>query len=828
MDNYIKREKAILSKKRNLSTRFTLGTVLFVLFSLFSCTISVNLVGELDEATEGNFPLSSAPTNLVVDSVSSGDVVTLTWDAYPESFDGYKLYLGSSTDVTTSDTLVTTSTANSYSFTASSGTVYYYAVLAYKGNSESPLSDVLEYSIYCGNGFIETGETCDDGNQSYGDGCSPICIIEVADTTAPVLTSIAVSGTATGAGGTYAPGDKVSVSWTVTDDISGYFGADLYLMQDGGGGQIAQVEGLGTGNFSYTFTVSEVVGGGLYYPAIVLYDYAGNASAYFYHSINDPTFLTWAIYNSGTLGALNISTVLPASVNVEPMTWPPASAVLILPDGSLTQSSLSALGDVQWYKMNVSAGNNYLYYILDSSNSSWAGGGMSLSVYQTSGTALFESEFGWNMPVSVVAPLNEVVYLQVRAIDAVGSFGVGAWEKLPGGVCGDGVLNFSESCDDGNVLSGDGCTATCEKEPLSALATDITNVNAGAGQKANITLQTHPFVQSNIVIWYHPLMNKYVVKSGIQSAPGVWDFQFPGGPYVENGNWYISTITIDDFLDTHFEYQYNLPSYDLFYNGTGPSPTAYNAISLNITGSTPDTTLPKLLSTTVPAGIYYYDNRVIIDMDASDSGAGIELGYVEMRDENGVFYGSAPAWHTGGNTYSADLRLQGAAFTNRAIYPQIYLYERAGNNVYYYYNPVNTGVYSYDTMFIPSGEVVSSVSANSVTMGTTAVSANLTVGGPYTQYNMTNYGEGHIFTFNAVSGITYTVFWDDTFDGSGGTTANVQVSTYNADYTPAGVGALEKDAGFTFPYLFTSTTTGLIYLEVRSTNGGGTYKIRVQ
>ncbi|MFH2005061.1 MAG: DUF4215 domain-containing protein [bacterium] len=32
------------------------------------------------------------------------------------------------------------------------------------------------------------------------------------------------------------------------------------------------------------------------------------------------------------------------------------------------------------------------------------------------------------------------------------------------GVCGDGVLDTGEQCDDGNTVSGDGCSATCQNE----------------------------------------------------------------------------------------------------------------------------------------------------------------------------------------------------------------------------------------------------------------------------------------------------------------------------------------------------------------------------
>lgn len=31
-------------------------------------------------------------------------------------------------------------------------------------------------------------------------------------------------------------------------------------------------------------------------------------------------------------------------------------------------------------------------------------------------------------------------------------------------MCGNGIINLSEQCDDGNTVSGDGCSATCTIE----------------------------------------------------------------------------------------------------------------------------------------------------------------------------------------------------------------------------------------------------------------------------------------------------------------------------------------------------------------------------
>ena len=51
------------------------------------------------------------------------------------------------------------------------------------------------HSVRCGNGVIETGETCDDGNTVSGDGCSSTCIMEVPNGAPSSLTITVVSDT---------------------------------------------------------------------------------------------------------------------------------------------------------------------------------------------------------------------------------------------------------------------------------------------------------------------------------------------------------------------------------------------------------------------------------------------------------------------------------------------------------------------------------------------------------------------------------------------------------------------------------------------------------
>ncbi|HEX2671253.1 MAG TPA: DUF4215 domain-containing protein, partial [Polyangiaceae bacterium] len=60
----------------------------------------------------------------------------------------------------------------------------------------------------------------------------------------------------------------------------------------------------------------------------------------------------------------------------------------------------------------------------------------------------------------------------------------GSCVKCRKGICGDGVIyaKKDEQCDDGNLVSGDGCSATCKAEPVElALGDDFTCVRSSTG-----------------------------------------------------------------------------------------------------------------------------------------------------------------------------------------------------------------------------------------------------------------------------------------------------------------------------------------------------------
>ena len=57
-------------------------------------------------------------------------------------------------------------------------------------------------------------------------------------------------------------------------------------------------------------------------------------------------------------------------------------------------------------------------------------------------------------------------------------------------VCGNGVLDIGEQCDDGNKLAGDCCSPTCKFEPLGSLCTDGNPCTTDACNGAGVCLPT--------------------------------------------------------------------------------------------------------------------------------------------------------------------------------------------------------------------------------------------------------------------------------------------------------------------------------------------------
>jgi cysteine-rich repeat protein len=61
-----------------------------------------------------------------------------------------------------------------------------------------------------------------------------------------------------------------------------------------------------------------------------------------------------------------------------------------------------------------------------------------------------------------------------------------------GGPCGDGLREFGEECDDGNLTGGDGCSSVCEIEPCNDVDIDGDGISACAGDCAPLDAAVYP------------------------------------------------------------------------------------------------------------------------------------------------------------------------------------------------------------------------------------------------------------------------------------------------------------------------------------------------
>ena len=67
-------------------------------------------------------------------------------------------------------------------------------------------------------------------------------------------------------------------------------------------------------------------------------------------------------------------------------------------------------------------------------------------------------------------------------------------------MCGDGVQDAGEECDDGNVFSDDGCSPTCTEEPCRAAP--AIGCRLPAAGKALLKMKTNPFAPAKSqIVW---------------------------------------------------------------------------------------------------------------------------------------------------------------------------------------------------------------------------------------------------------------------------------------------------------------------------------------
>lgn len=103
----------------------------------------------------------------------------------------------------------------------------------------------------------------------------------------------------------------------------------------------------------------------------------------------------------------------------------------------------------------------------------------------------------------------------VACTGVIGDPGPGGDDDVPGPDCGDSVINSGETCDDGNNVSGDGCSAACSVEASPALSVVVDNT-AVTTELMSETMLTLTFTASG---GFSGPVNVTASATNAQSAP---------------------------------------------------------------------------------------------------------------------------------------------------------------------------------------------------------------------------------------------------------------------------------------------------------------------
>ncbi len=331
----------------------------------------------------------------------------------------------------------------------------------------------------CGNGILESGEQCDDGNLINGDGCDATCSSEFT------LFSDDFDRAALGP------------DWVV--DSGSFAISGNTLVQNSGSRFIdAQVRYLAaTTASSDQFGKMQVVS-----PASHTFGFMFRAGAtpgehYEVHLPKGSSSWRWERYDPGFVERVG---ECPGSGQLSDGNWIGATV-----EGSGANSVVSVwrwngdpdLGgpvdiDANWGPPDCTmspAGTGYV----DSGNH------LGVRAYTGNSTASGFAD-NWTGGDIIIAPLtcgNGLLDTGEQCDDGNVIDGDGCRGDCTVEACGDGILDVGEQCDDGNTISGDGCDAVCMLEPAvcgngvleSGEQCDDGNLVNGDGCRADCTAE---------------------------------------------------------------------------------------------------------------------------------------------------------------------------------------------------------------------------------------------------------------------------------------------------------------------------------------------------
>lgn len=171
---------------------------------------------------------------------------------------------------------------------------------------------------------------------------------------------------------------------------------------------------------------------------------------------------------------------------IENANFPASLAV----DGNATTRWSSTFADPQWLQLDLGARRQLSRVVLNWEAAASASYTLGLSDSATGPFTTIYSDAAGNGGIDTIAGLNaQGRYLRMTSTARTTPYGVSLFEMEAYGdpnascgaaVCGNGVKEAGEQCDDGNTLSGDGCSSTCTTETTSCVEQQLTRASATA------------------------------------------------------------------------------------------------------------------------------------------------------------------------------------------------------------------------------------------------------------------------------------------------------------------------------------------------------------
>ncbi|MFZ4057382.1 MAG: DUF4215 domain-containing protein [Ferruginibacter sp.] len=320
--------------------------------------------------------------------------------------------------------------------------------LNYQSAVAEKLPPVYNTPGICGNGVVESGEVCDDGNLNDFDGCTNVCTIQIGFSCSgspSVCSTVCGDGLKAGAetcdDGNAANGDGCSATCATETGYS-CFGIPSICTSVCGDGIVANDEACDDGN-------------------VALGDGCTNACAVEvgYNCTGSPSVCTLAPpTNDNCLGATTLSSV---SGTIS------GDNTLATNSGVVGATCRPAWQKDVWYMFTLTAARPISIAVNAGTMSDPV-----LALYNGSCVALTEvgcddDNGPGNSSLWTGNLMPGTYYLRVMGFGLSGSSGIGTFNVVYSfntAICGNNVVDFGESCDDGNLTNGDGCSATCTFE----------------------------------------------------------------------------------------------------------------------------------------------------------------------------------------------------------------------------------------------------------------------------------------------------------------------------------------------------------------------------